>query len=666
MPPGDLTTFDAVYAHLTTAYPYPVLPFPSPNPHSKTLSHTIASLSVHPTLEALLHILNADLASAHFLCRHMQNEPAWEGMYIHGFLHRVEGDYRNADAWYGNVAESECFRRAWPGQEGLEDAKAFIRRVERLRKQKIGDMKDLEVEMSVNFPDTSSQRCTSEIPTIKMLPTQPKHEARELTAKAQARATRERISELEVIIRTEVNEMRAACGEAAHLMPPGLKVTVEVEQGPGSERPSRAAVTREMSSKPAETLRRKRPAANEPGKYPGPATLTRAAVAGDAVGNPVDLTENDAPEPKRRRTRQHPPTPFVQYQAPAAAPANTPAAFFSTAQTWPQAGPAAHTGAYGRFQGAEIPVSLSETAPGMMATAAMPAMRRRAPLPQASAWSSGGSAAPAGAYGRFGIVETQQTAAPFPGLVARQPPFMAYPPPPSPQRCAYNVQRQRALRTQPTGTYPRQRSMSSFGYQQSQRVSAPFPSFSHAPSGPYEDLVGTTGAFGQFHITEMPASPFAFGPSQQPPLVGPLPPSPQYYDFGAQLQNFPRAQPLRAYHGDQMQQPFTPPLPLSSQYAGYDMQPQFSPGASFPPMGFAESISFPPAQAQSQGRPDRRGSQQGAGSAEWYQYVPENLQDAGSGGRNTGRAPGVWRSDAENGSRGQSGANERSGSRYGL
>ncbi len=146
MPPGDLTTFDAVYAHLTTAYPYPVLPFPSPNPHSKTLSHTIASLSVHPTLEALLHILNADLASAHFLCRHMQNEPAWEGMYIHGFLHRVEGDYRNADAWYGNVAESECFRRAWPGQEGLEDAKAFIRRVERLRKQKIGDMKDLEVE----------------------------------------------------------------------------------------------------------------------------------------------------------------------------------------------------------------------------------------------------------------------------------------------------------------------------------------------------------------------------------------------------------------------------------------------------------------------------------------------------------------------------------------
>ncbi|KAK0265916.1 hypothetical protein LTR91_019064 [Friedmanniomyces endolithicus] len=146
MPSSDLTTFDAVYAHLTTAYPYLVLPFPSPNPHSKPLSHTIASLSVHPTLEALLHILNADLASAHFLCRHMQNEPAWEGMYIHGFLHRVEGDYRNADAWYANVAESECFHRAWPGKEGLEDAKAFIRRVERLRKQKIGDVKELERE----------------------------------------------------------------------------------------------------------------------------------------------------------------------------------------------------------------------------------------------------------------------------------------------------------------------------------------------------------------------------------------------------------------------------------------------------------------------------------------------------------------------------------------
>ncbi|KAK1071995.1 hypothetical protein LTR74_002825 [Friedmanniomyces endolithicus] len=315
--------------------------------------------------------------------------------------------------------------------------------------------------------------------------------------------------------------------------------------------------------------------------------------------------------------------------------------------------------------GAEIPTSLPETAPGITATAAMPAMRRRAALSQAPAWSYGDLAASTGAHGRFDIAETQQTAAAFPGLVARQPPFMAYPPPPSPQRCAYAMQRQRALRTQPTGMYSGQPDMSSFGYQQMQRVSAPFQPLSHVPVGSYEDLVGTTGAFGQSHITEMPASPFAFGPSQQPPLVEPLPPSPQYYGFGTQLQNFPRAQSSHAYHGDQRQQPFTPPLPLSSQYAGYDMQPQFSPVASFPPMGFGEPTGFSPAQAQSQRRPERRGSRQGAGSAEWYQYVPESLQDSGSGRRNAGRARGVWRSDAEDGSGGQSGANERSGSRYG-
>ncbi|KAK0269459.1 hypothetical protein LTR35_014755 [Friedmanniomyces endolithicus] len=495
-----------------------------------------------------------------------------------------------------------------------------------------------------------------------MSPTQPRHEVRELTAEAAARATRERISELEAFIRTEVNEMRAACGEAPHPMPPGLKVRVEVEQGPRSGRPSRAAVTREMSSTPTETSRRKRPTTNERGEYPGPATLTPAAVAGDAADNPVNLTESDAPEPKRRRTRLDPPTPFAQYQAPA----NPPAAYFSTAPTWPLGGPAAHTGAYGWFQGAEMPISLPETALGMTAAAAMPVTRRRAALSQAPAWSNGGLVAPPGAHGRSGIAETQQTAAPFPSVVARQPQFMAYPPPPSPRRCAYAVQRQRASMTQPMGMYPRQPSVASFGYQQSQRVSAPFQSLSHLPVGSYEDMMGTPGAFAQSHVTEMPASPFAFGLSQQPPLVGPLPPSPQYYGSGTQLQDFPRAQPSQAYYEDQMQQPFTPPLPLSSPYADYDMQPSFSPVASFPPMGFGEPISTSPAQTQSQRRPDRRGSRQGAGSAEWYQYVPENLQDAGSGGRrNAGHAREVWRSDAENGSQGQRGANGRSGSRYG-
>ena len=76
----------------------------------------------------------------------MQNAPAWEGMYIHGFLHRVEGDYRNADAWYGNVADSEVFQSVWSGDDGLGDAKAFIARVEKLRKQGQGNVEELRKE----------------------------------------------------------------------------------------------------------------------------------------------------------------------------------------------------------------------------------------------------------------------------------------------------------------------------------------------------------------------------------------------------------------------------------------------------------------------------------------------------------------------------------------
>ncbi|KAK0938749.1 hypothetical protein LTR29_009717 [Friedmanniomyces endolithicus] len=458
-----------------------------------------------------------------------------------------------------------------------------------------------------------------------MSPTPPKHEARELTAEAQARATRERMSELEAFIRSEVNEMRAACGEAPHPMPPGLKVTVEVGQGPSSGTSSRAAVLGEMSSKPAETLRRKRPATDEHSQHLGPATLTRAAVAGDAADNPVNLTESDAPETKLRRTRQYPPSSFPQHRAPAVARPHSPAAYFSTARTWPPGGPAAYAEACGRFLGAGMPTSMPATVPGMTATAAMPAMRRRAPLCQPSARSSGGA-----------------TAAAVHGIPAATIPATL-------RVCCAAAAR---FDDPADVTLP-----SSAKY-----VVVRIPAVA---AGSYEDLVSTTGAFGQSHNTEMPASPSAFGPSQQPALVGPLPPSPQDYGFGTQLQSSPRAQSSHAYHGDQRQQPFMPPLPLSSPYAGYDMQPLFSPDASFPPMGFREPTGPSSAQAQSQPRPERRGSRQGAGSAEWYRYVPESLQDSGSSRRNAGRARGLWRSDAEDGSGGQSGANERSGSRYG-
>lgn len=141
---GNLSSFDAIYNHLTSHYGFPVLPSASPSPHDKTLTDNISSLSLHPVLESLLHILNADLPSAHFLLRHMQTRPAWEAMYTHGLLHRVEGDYRNTDAWYGDVAESDAFKRCWPG--GLDEAKHFVGSVERLRKDKTGNKEGLEKE----------------------------------------------------------------------------------------------------------------------------------------------------------------------------------------------------------------------------------------------------------------------------------------------------------------------------------------------------------------------------------------------------------------------------------------------------------------------------------------------------------------------------------------
>ncbi|KAF2854973.1 hypothetical protein T440DRAFT_464288 [Plenodomus tracheiphilus IPT5] len=70
------------------------------------LASIIADLHVHPTLEALLHILNHDLPSAHFLVRHMQAPPAVEGMLLHGILHRAEGDFPNAHAWISDVKDA--------------------------------------------------------------------------------------------------------------------------------------------------------------------------------------------------------------------------------------------------------------------------------------------------------------------------------------------------------------------------------------------------------------------------------------------------------------------------------------------------------------------------------------------------------------------------------
>ena len=74
----------------------------------------------------------------------MQAPPAFEGMFLHGILHRVEGDYDNARAWYSNVCESDVFKDVWPG--GMEEAGRFIDAVEVLRKQRKGNKEKLGEE----------------------------------------------------------------------------------------------------------------------------------------------------------------------------------------------------------------------------------------------------------------------------------------------------------------------------------------------------------------------------------------------------------------------------------------------------------------------------------------------------------------------------------------
>jgi hypothetical protein len=87
---------------------------PPASPHKLHIQpQEIASFSLHPVIESLLHILNCDLPSAHFLCRHAEVKPKWESMYVHGILHRVEGDIDNTRAWYGDVKDSEMFATVW-------------------------------------------------------------------------------------------------------------------------------------------------------------------------------------------------------------------------------------------------------------------------------------------------------------------------------------------------------------------------------------------------------------------------------------------------------------------------------------------------------------------------------------------------------------------------
>lgn len=107
-------SYKDVLAQLSPPHtPIPLLASASPSPLHPKLCTAIAALEVHPALEALLHILNGDLSSAHFLTRHMESPPAFEGMTMHALLHRVEGDIENARCWYFDVMDADVFKYAW-------------------------------------------------------------------------------------------------------------------------------------------------------------------------------------------------------------------------------------------------------------------------------------------------------------------------------------------------------------------------------------------------------------------------------------------------------------------------------------------------------------------------------------------------------------------------
>ena len=77
----------------------------------------------------------------------MQNEPANEGMYIHGLLHRVEGDYENTKLWNKSVRESDCFKHIWgEGEEGIGAAAEFLDNAKALR-DNLGDQKISAAEL---------------------------------------------------------------------------------------------------------------------------------------------------------------------------------------------------------------------------------------------------------------------------------------------------------------------------------------------------------------------------------------------------------------------------------------------------------------------------------------------------------------------------------------
>lgn len=103
----------------------------------------------------------------------MQAAPAYEAMYLHGILHRIEGDIDNTRAWYRDVKDQEVFKAAWPGDEGLERAMDFLKRVETLkesvRKGQEGDGDQSASEQSLSELRDVLEFCELKFGTGKVL-----------------------------------------------------------------------------------------------------------------------------------------------------------------------------------------------------------------------------------------------------------------------------------------------------------------------------------------------------------------------------------------------------------------------------------------------------------------------------------------------------------------
>ena len=51
----------------------------------------------------------------------MQSVPKYEGMFLHGILHRIEGDLNNARCWYSDVNGTEVFMKVWGEGKTFKD-----------------------------------------------------------------------------------------------------------------------------------------------------------------------------------------------------------------------------------------------------------------------------------------------------------------------------------------------------------------------------------------------------------------------------------------------------------------------------------------------------------------------------------------------------------------